>query len=379
MRHAWLVFLGACNAAMAAPGAPQCVLVDQGFGPTGTVPIKVETVVTGLEVPWSIGFLPDGKMLVTERPGRVRLVDHGRLVGEPVATVSSSGRAEGGLLGLAIHPRFAENHLFYLYYTTEEGGRGEHNRVQRWRLSDDGRSARPDKILVDDIAAARFHDGGRLRFGPDGMLYVGTGDATEPPRSQDLGGRNGKVLRLTPDGDVPADNPWPKNPAFVLGVRNVEAIAWRDEKTMLIADHGPSGELGRRGHDEVDVARAGQNLGWPTIYGCEERSGLVTPALTWNEAVPPGGAAVYTGKAIPEWRGSLIVGSLGSRHLHRVVFDGDRVAKHEVYLAGDAPKGQGRLRDVLMGPDDELYVTTSNCDGRGTCPPEKDAILKVTR
>ncbi len=105
----------------------------------------------------------------------------------------------------------------------------------------------------------------------------------------------------------------------------------------------------------------------------------MTPALTWNEAVPPGGAAVYTGKAIPEWRGNLIVGSLGSRHLHRVVFDGDRVAQHEVYLAGDAPKGHGRLRDVIMGPDDELYVTTSNCDGRGTCPPEKDAILKITR
>src|SRR5262249_10320499 len=154
---------------------------------------------------------------------------------------------------------------------------------------------------------------------------------------------------------------------------------WRDDGAMLVVDHGPSGDLGRSGHDEVNVARKGDNLGWPTIYGCQEQGGLVTPRLTWRQAVPPGGAAIYTGRAIPQWRGGLLVGSRGARPLHRVAFRGDQVEQHEVYLAGDPPQGQGRLRDVVMGPDGDLYVTTSNCDGRGRCPADGDKILKITR
>jgi glucose/arabinose dehydrogenase len=128
----------------------------------------------------------------------------------------------------------------------------------------------------------------------------------------------------------------------------------------------------------VSVARAGDNLGWPAIYGCQSRSGMVSPSLTWAEAAPPGGAAFYRGTQIPEWQGSFLVGTLGSRHLHRVVFESPesaRVAEHEVYFDGEL----GRLRDVVMGPDGELYVTTSNCDGRGTCPSERDRIVRITR
>lgn len=355
-----------------------CQLVEEGFGRRGTVNVRVEEVVQGLEVPWGIAFLPNNDMLVTERPGRVRLVRNGRLQPQPVATLSVTARGgEGGLLGIALHPQFASNRLFYLYYTTDQGG-GSVNRVERWRLSQDGQRAQRDRIILDNIPVAAFHNGGRLRFGPDGMLYIGTGDAREPGTSQDADSLAGKILRVTPDGQVPPDNPIPGNPAFISGIRNTQGFDWLDRNTLLVTDHGPSGELGRRGRDEVTVARAGDNLGWPTIYGCQARSGLVNPSISWVSAVPPGGAAIYTGNAIPEWKGSLIIGTLGSRHLHRVVFNSNnpgQVQQHEVYLQGV----QGRLREVIMSPNGELYVTTSNCDARGDCPPERDKILRITR
>lgn len=389
---ALLVLGAACNPQASEPSAPaqpvgpespdaatadaaaDCRLVEEGFGPAGAVEVRAETVVSGLEVPWGLAFLPNGDLLVTERPGRLRLVRDGQLVPEPVATVETASTSEGGLLGLALHPEFASNRLFYLYVTAADGGAT--NRVERWRLSDDGTTAERDRVILDGIAASRFHNGGRLRFGPDGMLYVGTGDAREPDLSQDPQSPNGALLRLTPDGAIPYDNPTPGSPVFLSGIRNTQGWDWPgDASTVWLTDHGPSGELGRRGHDEVSVAHAGDNLGWPTIYGCEEQQGFVTPVLTWEEAAPPGGAAVYTGSAIPEWRGSLLIGTLGSEHLHRVVIEDGRLVQHEGYFAGE----HGRLREVTMGPDGELYVTTSNCDGRGNCPPEGDVILRVTR
>ncbi|XXF77460.1 PQQ-dependent sugar dehydrogenase [Myxococcaceae bacterium GXIMD 01537] len=359
------------------PGAT-CTLVEEDFGPDGTVPFQVTVVAEGLEVPWGVAFLPGGDALLTERPGRVRLLRQGVLQPQPVATLSIGRSSEGGLLGIAAHPDFASNRQFYLYVTTSSGGKELENRVERWVLSPDGTSATFERVILGGIPAAAYHDGGRLRFGADGMLYVGTGDAREPDLSQDASSPSGKLLRLTPDGQVPADNPTPGSPIYVRGLRNTQGWDWKDKDTLYITDHGPSGELGRRAHDEVNVARAGDNLGWPTIYGCETKEGLVTPSLTWKKAVPPGGAALYTGSAIPEWKGSLLVASLGATHLHRVEFDPQeprRVAKHEVYLRDT----YGRLREALMGPDGHLYLTTSNCDGRGECGPRKDLLLRLGR
>jgi hypothetical protein len=182
-------------------------------------------------------------------------------------------------------------------------------------LPPDGRCASPNKIILDNIPAAQFHNGGRLRFGPDGMLYIGTGDAKNPENSQDVNSLAGKILRVTPEGQVPEDNPFPNNPAFIVGVRNNQGFDWYDESTLRISDHGPSGELGRTGHDEVNAASAGDNLGWPPIYSCPTQPGMIPPSLTWDEAVPPGGAAIYTGNTIPEWRGNLIIGVLGANIL----------------------------------------------------------------
>lgn len=360
---------GSCSQAEGV-SSPDCVLVPSGLGPKGASKVKAETVVSGLEVPWGIAFLPGGEWLVTERPGRVRLVRGGVLVPEPVAVVPLASGGESGLLGIALHPAFAQNRFFFVYARSS----AKENRVERWKLSSDATSATFDGVVKGGIAAAQFHDGGRLRVGPDGMLYVGTGDAREPDRAQDPKSLNGKLLRLTPEGAVPQDNPVRGSPVFISGLRNTQGFDWLDGKTLLITDHGPSGELGRSGHDEVNVARAGDNLGWPTIYGCGRSGSLVLPRLTWREAVPPGGAAIYRGSAIPEWKGSLLVGVLGSTHLHRVVFDAERrVASHEVYFDGTL----GRIREVISGPDGELYLTTSNCDGRGSCPAEKDRVVKV--
>jgi aldose sugar dehydrogenase len=280
-------------------------------------------------------------------------------------------------LGLALHPDFNNNRLFYIYVTVEKNN-STVNQVEQWKLSDDGNSAEQVRIVFDGIDAARNHNGGRIAFGPDGMLYAGTGDAARPNKSQDVNSPNGKLLRLTPDGEIPDDNPRQGNPLFLLGIRNTQGWAWPDQNdanTVWLTDHGPSGEMLRFGHDELNVAKANDNLGWPTIYKCQSKAGLVSPVITWNDAVPPGGAAIYTGNAIPEWQGSLLIGALGSRHLQRVVIENGSVIKNEVYFRNEF----GRLREVIMAPDGNLYVTTSNCDGRGNCPNDGDMILRIVK
>lgn len=378
------LMIGGCSAAPSTPQGKRetpCLLVPQGHGPLGEVPIRVDTVVTGLEVPWAIAFLPGGDWLITERPGRVRLVTGGKLVAEPVLTLDVVQDGEGGLLGIAASPQFQVDRAFYVYATFQEGGR--HDRVLRYRLSEDHRSAELDKVIIDRIPASKGHDGGRLRFGPDGMLYVAAGDAPEPARSPPGTSQGGKLLRLTREGNVPADNPHgPNNPVFLSGLRNCQGFDWYDPRFVAVLDHGPGVDLGLSEQDEVHVAVSGLDLGGADYRGCQSIPGKVAPALVWREAVSPAGAAIYTGGLIPEWTGSLLIGTLESKHLHRIVFnpqDPRMVRLHEVYLPGDPPAGHGRLREVVMGPGSMLYVTTSNCDGRGECPPDKDRVLRISR
>lgn len=345
-----------------------CVFVEEGAGPAGETPLRTEVVARGLEVPWGVAFLPDGAILVNERPGRIRRIEGGALLPDPVATVAVSPDGEGGLLGLAADPDFATNRRLYLYVT----GTDDRNRVERWLLAEDGRSATFEEVLLAGIPAARFHDGGRLAFGPDGFLYACAGDAGTPESAQDPEALSGKLLRLGTDGEIPADNPWPGAAAWAIGLRNCEAFDFLDGGRVIVADHGPSGEFGWTGHDEVSIATRGANLGWPEVKGCETRAGLVTPLLSWESAVPPGGGTIYRGTELP-FDGDFLVGTLGSRHLHRVALAGDRLRAHEVYLDGEL----GRIRTVIQGPDGGLYLTTSNCDGRGDCPPEKDVLVRV--
>jgi glucose/arabinose dehydrogenase len=357
-----------------------CTFIQSGWGPAGTVPLRAEKVVTGLKIPWSIAFLPTGNWLVTERPGRVRLVQNGQLVAEPVLTLKIGPTTEGGVLGMVLHPQFGSNRIFYVYYTANVNG-GPVNRVERFFLTPDERSATSDGVILDGIQAGPVHDGGRIRFGPDGMLYVSTGDAGMPVLAQDMKSLNGKILRVNPDGGVPDDNPMTGSYVFAAGIRNLEAFDWLDSSTMIVADNGPTGEFGLSGLDKVSYAHANDNLGWPVITGCQTGIDLLPPILTWKVAAPPGGGIVYHGNAIPDFEGSFLIGMMGTgangaHQLHRVAIDQATGAlfKHEVYLKDKF----GRLRDVELGPDGALYVTTTNCDGRGTCPSDGDYIIRVT-
>ncbi|MEM6926580.1 MAG: PQQ-dependent sugar dehydrogenase [Myxococcota bacterium] len=347
-------------------------------GEEGTDELNVEVVASGLTVPWSIDWLPDGAALVTERTGTIRYIGaDGTLRAAPLATVPISEGGEGGLLGLAVHPDFATNRWIYLYYTAS-GPFGVRNLVERWTVSADASSATAESVILDDIPARQFHNGGRLRFGPDGLLYVGTGDATNPDSSQDADDLAGKLLRVRDDGSVPDDNPF-GSAAAILGLRNLQAFDFRDDGRIVLADHGPSGDNGWTDHDELNVAEIGDNLGWPTIYRCQSRDGLRAPSMTWAVALPPGGGAFVPASAIPAWEGDFVVGVLGFGddigHLHRfTIADDGNVTRSEVYLRGQ----YGRMRDVAVGPDGALYVTTSNCDGRATCPAEGDVVLRIT-
>ena len=357
-----------------------CTYVEApNHGSPGTVEFGVEIVADNLFTPWGLDWLPNGDMLLTERDGVISRISNGVVHQIANAPIVESG--EGGLLGLAIDPEFEINRSFYVYYTTAKNG-SVVNRVSRWELSDDGNSATEEAVIVDDIAARQFHNGGRLRIGPDRKLYIGTGDAGQPDYSQDPTNLAGKILRVNIDGSIPDDNPFPGEATWILGIRNTQGFDWRHDDKMLITDHGPSGipnENGRSDHDEVSLAAGGENLGWPNIYACEEEEGFVTPSITWGKALPPGGAAMYRGTEIPEWEGDLIIGVLGidetTPQLHRLRVNTEgNIERSEVYLQGD--NGYGRLREVVMGPDGGLYVTTSNCDGRGTCG-QGDMILRL--
>lgn len=348
-------------------GAAAGLFVILGAG----VPARPQAVewVRGLEIPWSVAFAPDGRAFVTERPGRVRVVRDGRLDPQPAAILPVAHVGEGGLLGIALHPRFPNPAYVYLYYTYP--GDGLRNRVERFR--EQGGKLVRDRVVVDDIPGAFVHDGGRIRFGPDGMLYVGTGDARQPSLAQDPRSLAGKILRVTPDGGVPADNPFPGSPVYSLGHRNVQGLAWHpDTRRLYSTEHGPSGEKGFA-HDEVNLIRPGANYGWPEVVcGEGSRPEFVEPlACSGDDTWAPSGAEFVRRGS---WRGRLLVANLRGAHLRAFVLspDGTRVERQEVVLSGF-----GRLRDVVEGPDGALYVLTSNRDGRGRPAETDDRILRV--
>ncbi|RYZ73229.1 MAG: PQQ-dependent sugar dehydrogenase [Proteobacteria bacterium] len=384
MKCSLLVVCLLVSSCMTAPRAPSntnpldCVYVEDGYGAQGETALEIKPVVTGLEVPWSLVFLSSEDWLVAERPGRIRRVRGGKLDQAVVAQIPVTTHAEDGLLGMALHPDFKKNQYLYVYFTYEQN-KELFNRVERYKLSADYSKAVSDKIILDRIPAGEKHSGGRIKFGPDGYLYIGTGDAKEPDLAQDQNSLAGKILKVDSEGRAPEHNPWPGNPAYVVGVRNIQAFDWIDPRTIWVVDHGPSNPVWKSGGDEVSIAHAGDNLGWPNTWGCEVKTGVITPQLVWKKASPPAGAVIYRGNKIPGWDGSLLVSTLRSEHMHRVVLhssNSHRISQHEVYLSGAA--GFGRLREITQAPDGELYVTTSNCDGRGDCGAEKDKILRIT-
>lgn len=334
---------------------------------------SVETWVEGLEIPWSLAFLSATRALVSERPGRIRLIEEGRLVQAPYAELDVLHTGEGGLMGLALHPGFPDEPYIYAMHTYREGGRPA-NRVVR--LRHEGDKGTLESVIIDNIPGHRVHNGGRIAFGPDGMLYVTTGDVWDAEQAQDRESLAGKILRLTPDGDIPPDNPFEASPVYSYGHRNPQGVAWHPHSgTLFSSEHGPSGEFGLRGRDIINVIRKGGNFGWPRVVGKAQRAPYIDPIIMWEPATPPGGMAF--------WNGDLFVATMRSRALIRIQLDaGDdpnEVAAIERWFAPEhADTSFGRLRDAVVGPDDRLYILTTNRDGRGSVMQGDDRIVRIS-
>lgn len=341
--------------------------------------IRVETLVSNLQVPWSMAFAPDGRLFITERPGRIRVAADGVLQSAPWAMPPVSAINEGGLMGLALDPKFADEPWVYVCYTYADSG--QHNRISRIReVAGHGGT---EQILIDRFPGASIHDGCRLKFGPDGKLYATTGDASGPSRAQDLDSLAGKILRLNPDGSVPSDNPFPDSYVYSYGHRNSQGLAFDPLSGQLFAtEHGPSGEFGQSTHDEVNVIMPGSNYGWPLAIGAPGLPAYRDPILLYAPVgAPLAGATFYSGRLVPRWGGDLFFTSLAGRHLQHVVLGGPgrtQVLAIERFFETKFGQGTyGRLRDVVEGPDGALYVATSNRDGRGSPAVDDDRILRL--
>lgn len=334
--------------------------------------VKVEIVANNLTIPWSIDWLPDGTILFTERNGNLRIIQQGALLEEPLLTLSVGG-VEGGMLGVAVDPNYSENNYIYLYYTYNEL-LSTSNKLVRYQLTNG--VLIEDKKLLDKIPGGPFHDGGRIQFGPDGKLYVTTGEAGNPDLSQNLNSLGGKILRINSDGSIPDDNPWKDSPIYSIGHRNPQGIDWDESGNLFATEHGPSGWRGVA-HDEVNQIIAGGNYGWPDIIGDEKKENLQNPILhSGKDTWAPSGAEFYQGDKIPQWTGKYFVATLRGSHLHMIEFDleNNSVSSHEKLFQDEF----GRLRDVQTGPDGFLYILTSNQDGRGTPKTNDDKILRIT-
>lgn len=344
--------------------------------PTTTPPaLEITELIRDLDTPWAIDFAPDGRIFVSERPSRIRVIKDNQLLPEPWMTLDVAESGESGLLGLALDPQFAQNGFVYVAYTYRTAGGRLQNRLVR--LHDDVASGKGmiDRVLLDGVAGSGNHDGGRVKFGPDGKLYWTVGDAGVSQSAQDLSSLNGKILRINPDGTIPGDNPFPNSPVYSYGHRNPQGLAWQPGTGRLYeTEHGPSGLAS--GRDEVNYIEAGKNYGWPVITGDEKREGMVSPVLNSgdSETWAPSGAAFASGGV---WSGSMLFVGLRGETLYRVVFDKDdprKVLAFERLLAGK----YGRLRDVAQGPDGAIYILTSNRDGRGSPRVGDDKVLKLT-
>ena len=344
--------------------------------PQSQTSFKVETVVENLQVPWSNVWAPDGRMIFTERPGRVRVYENGKLRPEPLFVVPDvEPKGESGLMSIALHPQFASNHLLYLSYAYNANG--QLVRVVRYRETPNGFSDR--KVIVENIPAAQFHAGCRLRFGPDGKLYITTGDATERELAQKLDSLAGKTLRLNDDGTVPNDNPFVGRPnarpeIWTYGNRNGQGIDFQPGTNLLWeTEHGPSGFDGPGGGDEVNILERGKNYGWPVIHHRATHEGMESPVLEYTPACAPASGMFYRGSQFPQFKNSFFFGCLVGTRIIRVVLNGRQVVSQENLLE----QKYGRIRDIAEGPDGFIYFSTSNRDGRGSPARDDDRILRL--
>jgi len=340
--------------------------------------VTPQTMITGLDTPWALDFAPDGRIFVSERPGQIRVVENGRLLPDPWLKIDQVlEQSESGLLGLALDPDFKNNGFVYVAYTYAGAQNPYVNRLSRFRENPQTKRGGEEKVLIDGVVGASNHNGGAVRFGPDGKLYWTMGERFQGALAQDRSSLNGKILRLNSDGGIPADNPFPGSYVWTYGHRNPQGLAWQPGTNNLFStEHGPSGESGCC-NDEVNLIEKGKNYGWPVIFGEQAREGMVTPLInsgsssTW---APSGATFVSAGP----WKGSLVFGGLRGQTLYRALIDANdprKITRLETYFRGEF----GRIRNVYETPekDGNLIILTSNRDGRGNPRSDDDKIIKL--
>ncbi len=316
---------------------------------------EITVLARDLNIPWEIVFLPNNEILITERPGNLIVLGPEKKVIK-VPGVEKAG--EGGLLGAVLHPNYAENHFLYLYLTSKENGKLT-NRVERYNFNGENLTER--KIILDGIIGGTIHDGGRIAFGPDGYLYITTGDAGQEELAQDTKSLNGKILRVKDDGSLPKDNPF-GNAVYSYGHRNVQGLAWDNQGRLWATEHGRSGVTS--GLDELNIIEKGKNYGWPIIQGDEQKQGMITPVIN------SGASETWAPSGMTFAQDNIFFGGLRGETLYRY-------NPTERSLKKYFERELGRIRNVVLGKDNYLYILTNNTDGRGRVQAGDDKLIKI--
>ncbi|MCV0393533.1 MAG: PQQ-dependent sugar dehydrogenase [Nitrosopumilus sp.] len=323
---------------------------------------SVNILATNLDKPRSIA-VSDDRIFVTEKDGSIRVIQDNTLLESPLAVFRSANVFDGGLLGIALHPDFSNNHYIYVFLTYEEDGNLWNKILQ---ITEKENKLQDAKTILDKIPGSSFTNGGFIKFGPDGKLYIGTGtvsDASHLP--QDLNSLSGKILRINDDGSIPIDNPFSNSPVFSLGFRNPQGITWDSDGKMYVAEFGPEK------NDEINIVQAGKNYGWPE-QECSGGEDYIDAILCYDPSIEPGGILFYSGDKL-DFESPFIMASMRAANLYQVDFE-EGLSSQKSILSGI-----GRVRDVVQGPDGSLYLITSNTDGKGFPDSMDDKLLRIIK